>query len=533
MTVDVVGAPTRNGGAAVVETLEAHGVRTVFGIPGTHNLEIYRHFAASSIQAVTTRHEQGAGYGADGYAQVARRPGVVVTTTGPGTLNAATAVATSYAESRPVLLISSGLPRAANDRDLGELHDTKDVLGAMACLTAWSVRPQTPEEVVDAIAQAFTLFVTERPRPVYIEVPLDVLEAEWRGTVGNPVQYASRIHANDEELARAAAMLQRSQRPAMVLGGGSVDAAPEVRDLAERLNAIVVTTCNGKGVVPETHPLSAGASVRLRGIQRYLDDSDALMVVGSELSDADLWDARLQSKNVIRVDIDHRQLQKGVSAAVPLLGDARSVVGELSKRVDARPFDEHAASVAAALRASATEEALVDGAEWRELNSALHEALPSDAIVAGDSSQVTYLGTIHFYAAQHPASVLYMPRSATLGYALPAAIGAKLAAPDRPVVALLGDGALMFSIQELVTAVEQRLTIPIVVVNNGGYAEIKQQEKQRGIDPIGVDLFVPDLAELATAMGAVGVTARDAAHAAQLAAAALDAAGPTLIQLQL
>jgi acetolactate synthase-1/2/3 large subunit len=505
-------------------------VQTVFGIPGTHNLEIYRQLAASSIHAVTTRHEQGAGYAADGYAQVARRPGVVITTTGPGTLNAVTAIATSYAESRPTLLISSGLPADANDRDLGELHDTKDVLGAMASLTAWSVRPRTPEEVTEAIAQAFHRFATERPRPVYIEVPLDVLEAGWNGSVIGPMPCSSGIQ-DDGALAQAAALLQRSERPAMVLGGGAVDAAAEVRDLAERLGAIVTTTCNGKGVIPENHPLSTGTSIRLRVIQRHLDDCDALLVIGSELSDSDLFGGRVRNAHVIRIDIDQGQLHKGTPAAVPLLGDARAVVGELIKRVDARSTDGRAARVAADLRAAASDEALVEGADWIEVNTALREALPPDTIVAGDSSQVTYYGTTHFFPTELPTSLLYMPRSATLGYAVPAAIGAKLAAPDRPVLALLGDGALMFSVQELVTAVEQRLGIAIVVVNNGGYREIKEQEAQRGIDPIGVDLYVPDLAEVARALGAAGVTARDADHAAQLAAAAVNAAGPTLIQL--
>jgi acetolactate synthase-1/2/3 large subunit len=533
MTAQPEDRPTTviNAGAAVVQTLHAHGVRTVFGIPGTHNLEIYRHLATSSIHVVTTRHEQGAGYAADGYAQIARSPGVVITTTGPGTLNAATAIATAYAESRPILLISSGLPTHANDRDLGELHEIKDVLGAMDSLTAWSVRPRTPEAVVEAIAKAFHLFATERPRPVYVEVPLDVLEAAWDGSVIGPMPHSSAAQADEGALEQAAALLQRSERPAMVLGGGAVDAAAEVRDLAERLGAIVTTTCNGKGVIPESHPLSTGTSIRLRAIQSHLDDCDALLVVGSELSDSDLFGGRIRNAQVIRIDIDHRQLRKGVPATVPLLGDARTIVGELIKRVDARPVDERAARVAADLRAAASEEALVEGADWIEVNTALRGTLPPDTIVAGDSSQVTYYGTTHFFPTELPASLLYMPRSATLGYAVPAAIGAKLAAPHRPVVALLGDGALMFSVQELVTAVEQRLGIAIVVVNNGGYREIKEQEAQRGIEPIGVDLHVPDLAAVARALGAAGVTARDADHAAQLAAAAVNAAGPTLIQL--
>ncbi len=520
-----------NGGAAVVRTLQAHGVRTVFGIPGTHNLEIYRHLAESSIRVVTTRHEQGAGYAADGYAQVSRTPGVVITTTGPGALNAATAVATSYAESRPVLLISSGLPLGANDRDLGGLHDTKDILGAMSSLTAWSVRPGTPEEVVDAISQAFTLFATERPRPVFIEIPVDVLESAWSGSTTAPIRYSARSLADDAALAQAAALLSRSRRPAMVLGGGAIDAAAEIRDLAERLDTVVVSTCNGKGVVSETHPLSAGASIRLRAVQRYLEHCDALLVIGSELGDADLWGGQISNPHVIRIDIDPRQLHKNLPATVPLLGDARAIVGELVKRVNPRSVDTRAADVAAVLRVAATEEALLDGRDWVEINSALREALPQDTIVAGDSSQVTYFGTAHFFPTELPASLLYMPRSATLGYALPAAIGAKLAAPQRPVVALLGDGAFMFSVQELVTAVEQDLGIAIVVINNRGYCEIKQQQARRGVDPIGVDLYVPNLADLALSCGAAGVTARDPDHAAKLTAAAVNGAGPTLVEL--
>ena len=171
---------TRNGGAAVVETLAAHGVETVFGIPGTHNLELYRWFAATGIRPVTPRHEQGAGYAADAAAWVSGRPGVVVTTSGPGLLNAAAAAATSWAESRPVLLLSPGAPTGTGS-DLGRLHETKDATGALERIVAWSRRVSSPEEAADAVAAAFSAFATGRPRPVHIEIPLDVLEAPWTG----------------------------------------------------------------------------------------------------------------------------------------------------------------------------------------------------------------------------------------------------------------------------------------------------------------------------------------------------------------
>jgi thiamine pyrophosphate-dependent acetolactate synthase large subunit-like protein len=183
------------------------------------------------------------------------------------------------------------------------------------------------------------------------------------------------------------------------------------------------------------------------------------------------------------------------------------------------------------LREALLADARADGETWYELNQELRSALPADTIITGDSSQVTYFGTVHFFPVPSKNSFLYMPRAATLGYALPAAIGAKVAKPDAPVVAILGDGALMFSVQELVTAVEQQLSIVVVVANNGGYREIRDQQAARGIAPVGVDLHVPDLPALAIAIGAAGERAEDARDAASRARAALGRPGPTVISL--
>jgi thiamine pyrophosphate-dependent acetolactate synthase large subunit-like protein len=171
----------RNGGAAVVETLAAHGVDTIFGIPGTHNLELYRHFPTTGIRAVTPRHEQGAGYAAEAYARVTGRPGVVVTTSGPGLTNVMTAASTAYAESQPMLVLSSGLPTGAEGRDLGQLHEAKNPLAAMDQLVRWSRRVRSADEAAAAVTEAFGSFNGGRPRPVHIEVPFDVLEQQWSG----------------------------------------------------------------------------------------------------------------------------------------------------------------------------------------------------------------------------------------------------------------------------------------------------------------------------------------------------------------
>lgn len=529
----------RNGGAAVAETLQAHGVEVIFGIPGTHNLEIYRHLVRLGIRPVTNRHEQGAGYAADGYSQIAGKPGVVITTSGPAVLNAMVAAGTSYAESRPVLIIASGLPSGTDHLDGGELHDTKDTLAAMESMTQWSARARTAREVTETVAHAFELMRSGRPRPVFIEIPCDVLAEAWDGEV----VHAGAVTTPKPEqsvLKQAADLLRRASRPMIIAGGGSRGADSEVRRLAERLQAPVMTTCNGKGVLPEEHPLSLGAHIRLPVAQARLNESDALVVVGSELGDSDLWDGKITVPNVIRIDIATSQLNLNVPALIAVHADAAEALEQINALLD----DGAAAESSAESGGSAQEElddfrktliaeARVEGETWFELNTELRQALPENSIITGDSSQVTYMGTVHFFPVPAKNSFLYMPRAATLGYALPAAIGAKVAKPDAPVVALLGDGAFMFSVQELVTAVEQHLPVVVIVVNNGGYREIRDQQESRGIAPVGVDLHVPDIAALATALGAVGEKATDARDVAGRTRVALGRPGPTVISLDI
>jgi acetolactate synthase-1/2/3 large subunit len=515
------------GGRAVVETLAAHGVDTVFGIPGTHNLELYRWLRATGIRPITPRHEQGAGYAADGYAWVGGRPGVVLTTSGPGLLNAAAAAATSWAESRPVLLLSPGPPSGAAGGDRGGLHEMKDSSGALDRIVARSRRVGSPEEAADAVAEAFTAFGRDRPRPVHVEIPIDVLEAPWAGPA--PAPRPVRRRAPRAEAVRAAAeVLTGAQRPLIVAGGGAVDAGGALRTLAEALGAPVVTTVNGKGVLDEAHPLAVGAAVRLRAVQEA--GADAVLVVGSELGDADLWGGRIRGGPLLRLDLDPAQLQKNAPADVELLGDADVGLLAITAALGQRPRVAGEGR-AAALRTAAREEALVDGAGYARVNAAVRAALPAGGVLTGDSSQVSYLGSVHLFELPAARRFCYMPTFATLGYGLPAAIGAALAAPDRPVACLLGDGALLFSVQELATAVELGLPIPVVVVDNGGYAEIREQQAARGIPPTAVDLRTPDLVLLATAMGARGVRTTDPDEVAEHVRAALAADGPTIIHL--
>ncbi|MFG1934282.1 5-guanidino-2-oxopentanoate decarboxylase [Mycobacterium sp. NPDC048908] len=520
----------RNGGAAVVESLAAHGVDTIFGIPGTHNLELYRHFPATGIRAITPRHEQGAGYAAEAYARVTGRPGVVVATSGPGVTNTMTAAATGYAESQPMLILSSGMPTGTENQDLGQLHEAKNTSGAMDQLIRWSRRVRTADEAADAVTEAFDSFAASRPRPVHIEIPVDILEGQW---TGHPRIAPKRIppQADPAVVQRAAEVLAAARRPMIIAGGGAVDAQPELTALAEALGAPVATTVNGKGVVDEAHPLSVGASVRLRAVQQAAADSDALLVVGSELGDSDLWDGRIRGRTVIRCDIDPGQLDKNCPADHALLGDAATTAAALRAALPdpGSVTDERAT----ALRAACREEAAKDACAYADINAAVRAALPAEGVLTGDSSQVTYFGSVHFFDMPSPRRFCYSPGFATLGYGLPASVGAALGLPGTPVVVLLGDGALMFSVQELTTLVEQRLPVPVVVVDNRGYREIRDQEAARGIPPIAVDLRTPDFAALAEAMGARGLRTTSTADLTDLVRGALDADGPTLIHFDM
>jgi acetolactate synthase-1/2/3 large subunit len=523
----------RNGGSAVVDALVSEGVTDVFGIPGTHSLELYRALAGSPLRHVTTRSEQGAGYAADGYARATGRPGVCFVTSGPAVNNVAAPVGTAHADSVPLLVVAPGPPRGLEGADVGELHEMRDQRGHMAAVAERAVRVSGPGEAAAAVHEAFAHWRTHRQRPHFLEVPLDVLTEPWDGEDTGPLTLPGSPGPGADDLLLAARRLAGAERPALLVGRGAVPAAGAVRVLAELLDAPVVTTVNGKGVLSETHPLSVGASVRLRPAQRLLADADVVLVVGTALSDAELWGWQPDLPGaVVRVDVEAGQLRKGLTPAIGLHGDAAAVLPRLAELLAPDPPPRRDASARAGrAREDCAAAAAPEAGPWAGLNRALAAALPPETIVAGDSSQVTYYGTAHFWPVPAPARLLYPTVYATLGYGLPAAIGAKVGDPGRPVIALVGDGALMFSLAELATAVEQRLPLPVVVVNDHGYTEIRDGMRRAGIPPFAVDLHTPDFAAVGRAMGARGVCVRSVDDAVDAVVQALGVDGPSVVEV--
>ncbi|WP_432924021.1 5-guanidino-2-oxopentanoate decarboxylase [Microbispora sp. CA-135349] len=531
---------TPTGARALVEALRLHGVDTIFGIPGTHNLAIYEELDRAGVRCVTPRHEQGAGYAADGYARVTGRPGVVVTTTGPGVVNAATALGQAYSDSSPILLVSPGVPTGHPRDGRGYLHESRDQSRAIDSLCAWSHRVTTVREIPAAVARAFGRFAEGRPRPVHIEIPFDLLDLEGQVKIVPPYRITRR-EPDPRALDAAAGLLRAARRPGFVLGGGAQrpglrspggEAPPVGRlamRLAERLGARVVTTVNGKGAVPESHPLVLGTTLHLAAVRRWLAACDVVLAVGTELGPADLWDdAFALSGRLVRIDIDPGQMHGDHVADVAIVADAELAVRGLAERLDrqgAVPRPRRERDPGTGHRTELEELTR----RWSGQLAALRRALPPETVVVGDNSMFVYHGALVGMPMDPPGRFLFPTGFGTLGFALPAAIGAKLGRPDLPVVALAGDGAFQFSLPELATAVQLELGLPVVVSVNGGFGEIREEMRKRGMRPVAVDLHAPDFPALAAAYGARGRAVKTPGELEEAVAEALRAPVPTVI----
>jgi thiamine pyrophosphate-dependent acetolactate synthase large subunit-like protein len=514
-----------SAGTLTVRSLERHGVEIVFGIPGTHNLPIYAALADGRIRHITPRHEQGAGYAADGYARASGRPGVVVATTGPGVLNAATAAAQAWSDSVPLLLIAPGMPRGHPVASTGYLHEMLDQRLALSGVVERAVRVETHADLARELADAFASFAGDRPRARYIEVPLDLLAVEEPCAPLMAAPVAARSLAADA-VKTAAEMLSAARRPLVVAGGGSHGAAREFVELLDR-GVPVMTTINGKGVVDERHPLALGARLPVPAGRRMVEDADVLVVVGSDLGQSDHWSTLEPAGFVVRVDVDPAQAHGNVPGGVALVSDARVALRSLLAHLEDGSPEPDPGWVAQ--RAEADAESAELGRPWAGVSSAVEAVLGRGDVVTADNAMVAYNGLLGSLRLQAGSRFLFPAGFGTLGYALPAAIGAKLARPDRRVIAVHGDGGIMFTLPELATAAELGLPLPIVVSLNGGYGEIRREMRQQGIAPVAVDLGAPDLPAVARALGGHGEALTGPDGLADALEAAFARSGPTVI----
>ncbi|HUV20574.1 MAG TPA: 5-guanidino-2-oxopentanoate decarboxylase [Gammaproteobacteria bacterium] len=519
-----------NVGEASIKLLEAYGVDTVFGIPGVHTLEFCRGLNQSSIQHVQARNEQGAGFMADGYARVSGRPGVALLISGPGVTNAATAMGQAYADSIPMLVLSADAASHTLGKGWGALHEVTSLTATTAPLTAFSATAMTPEEVPALLARAFSVFSSQRPRPVHIAIPIDVLEMPASGN-WEAIELPQRPAPTSKKIERACELLRTATRPMICVGGGATLAGEAIREIAERLGAPVISSIAGKGIVPGTHPLSLGGGVVRAEVLQYVMQADVVLAVGTELSEVDCFGGTLEiNGKIIRVDIDTYKMNDRFPAEVAVLGAAKSSCEAIAAALgDVSPRLETAAEVAAIKQQFRTHLSASE-VRHRKALDLLRETLPADTIVMADVCQLAYTGAFAFDVSA-PRSWNYPGGYCTLGSALPDAIGARLAHPNTPVVAFAGDGGFMFTVQELVTGAELGLALPIILWNNDGLKQIQDDMKLHDIELVGVSGINPDFMALAQACHCHAVRAETAAALRTAIHNAFAADRPTLIEV--
>jgi acetolactate synthase I/II/III large subunit len=515
-----------------VDLVERTGATTVFGIPGVHTLELYRGLAGSGLRHVTPRHEQGAAFMADGWARVTGRPGICVLIGGPGLTNAITPIAQAYHDSIPMLVLSGAVP--ACERDLGEIHDLPDQQALLSQVTAFSHTVTDPDELPEVFTRAEEVFSSQRPRPVHIGLPVDVLKRSaavpaWSAPAPSPPV------ADPQAVRRAAELLAGAQRPLVLLGGGARDAGPAALALARALAAPIGLTINARGAIADDDPLCLGSALSFEPVSDLLRRADATVLAGAQFSELELWGLSepLELPNMVRIDIDADQLGRRWHPEVALHGDAAATLGSLADALatvapaaDSARLDAVAAEIAgarAALRAPA------EIARFAPMLEVLRRVLGGEAIIAGDSTQPVYAAN-HLLPATRPRSWLMPIGYGCLGCALPMAIGAKLAAPDRPVLALAGDGGFQFTVQELATMRDLEAPVIALVYDNRGYGEIRDAMDGAGVEHLGTDGTTHDLVGIAAGYGVAGSRATTLDALEQQLDDAVHARRPTVIE---
>ncbi len=513
--------PETSVGEALVGLLEAYGVDTIFGIPGVHNVEMYRALPRSKITHILSRHEQGAGFMADGYARATGKPGVCFTITGPGLLNILTPMGQAWSDSSNILVISSALDIAESAQGRGRLHEMISQHQAAKSVTLHAARAYTAKDVQNSIASAFARFASARPRPSYLEVPLDLFNVA-AGTGWTATALPERPNASPTQIIAAAKKLQTAKKPLIILGGGALQAGHSALRIAQKLGCPILTTTAGKGAVRADHPLCWGYLLGYPETQKILSESGAILCVGSELSETDFWNTGFAiTKNLIRIDIDPDSLARPHHAEIAILGDAAVTLKQLDELLSEHKTQSQSAppTIETPLRKTLA-----------QVLSVIRDHLPEETVIASDMTQIAYAAN-EIFPVYNPRTWIHPVGFGTLGFALPAAIGAKFGVGKTPVAALVGDYGLQYTLNELGTAVEHKLPLIILLWNNDALGQIRDDMVGKGIQPNAVTLQNPDFQMLARAYGARAERPENLKALGLAITAALSAEGPTLIEM--
>ena len=520
------------GGQALAKSLYREGVRVIFGVPGA---QLYNATDAlydePGIQWITARNEQATTFMADGYARASGEVGTAMVVPGPGVLNASSGLSTAFSASSPVLLVAGQIPKDLIGVNRGMLHEIDDQLETVKSVTKWAQRTLDPAQIPESVHEAFHQLKTGRPRPVEIEIPPDTLGEEVDIDLLEPAIHP-KMEPQAGSIAEAAKLIAESDGQVVIWAGGganSPEAASALTQLAEHLQAPVITTGEGKGAISERHYLSVGVPrARDPKMRQMIEDHPVVLAVGTRMAAANLPEGH----RIIQIDIDQEEIGRNYeSNTLAVQGDAAKSLEALHKATT-ELFSQRDSLKAEfeAFRADRYDPATIQQPQGG-YTLAIRAAMPDDGILISGMTQIGYFSKAHF-PVYHPRSYITSSYSGNLGFAFPTALGAKVAQPDKAVVCVSGDGGFLFNSQELATAAQYGINVVVIVFNDNAFGNVYREQMTRFKGrPVGSELQNPDFVKLAEAHGVFGIRVDGPEELEAAIKQALDANAPALIEV--
>lgn len=527
------------GAKAMLESLKREGVDVMFGIPGGSVIPLYDEIYDSDIRTLLMRHEQAAAHAADGYARVSGDVGVCISTSGPGATNLVTGIATAFLDSSPIVAFTGQVPRSMIGKDSFQEADS---VGITMPITKHNFQFYSVEEIPYTIKKAFKIARSGRPGPVLIDVPKDVQEKEADMKFPKDVDikgYNPNVTGHPKQIKKAVDLLLSAQRPIALVGGGVIisGASKELMDFVEMLGLPVVTSLMGKGAFPEDHPLALGM-IGMHGRKAgnfAISDADVIIAIGCRFSDRTTGNVNCfaPEAQLIHVDIEAAEIGKNVPCHVPVVGDAKQVLKEMIKiaAVKAKKHPEWTAKVKQFKKEFQPKMDYDDVPLMpQRVIKEIMEVISGDDIVVTEVGQCQ-MWAAHFLSRTKSRTFISSGGLGTMGFGFPAAIGAKIAKPERNVIDIAGDGSFMMNCQELATTVVEDVPVVVAVMNNHYLGMVRQwQELFFDRRYSGVDLGeVPDYLKLADAFGANGIRVEKPGDIRESVKEAFDSGRPTVI----
>ena len=519
------------GGAAIIRSVIRHGVDTFFVLPGgPYELfdALFEDQNSGKIRVINSRHEQGVAYMAYGYAKSTGKAGVYLVVPGPGMLNTTAALCTAYAGNAPVLCLTGEIASHAIGSGAGYLHEIPDQLGILQRLTKWSAHVAQPDQAPQLVNEAFKQMVTGRPRPVALQVPVDIAAMQAEVSLLPPFVQAECLQPDPDLIERAAGILGKAKRPLIMVGGGAVEAGAELLALAEALQAPVISHRQGKGIIDDRHYLSQTYPAG----HRLWADADVVLAVGTRLKYPLMYWGLDDDIQIIRVDIDATEIDRVAKPAVGILADAKAAMTKLHNAVERRN-DKRASRKPElqALKSAMRKEYENAVGPQLAILDVIREEMPEDGYFVDEITQVGYVSWFGFpmYEPRHFISSGYQ---GNLGYGYATSLGVQAAHPDKKVVSINGDGGFMYQVGELATAVKHKLDVVSIVFTDSAYGNVKRDQKDR-LDGrlVGSEFDNPDFLKLADSFGIAGYRANSPGQFRTVLKDALNSPGAALIEM--